>query len=157
MHLTMYTDYSLRMLIYLQVHPQQPTSVRQIAEAYGISANHLAKVAQRLTQLGWIASRRGRGGGLLLEPQSPELTIGHVVRTLEPAGDLVECHGQSSSCPIEPACHLRSILLEAQQAFYTALDRYTLADLGRQPQRLIALLSPGAALPPRQTPFAPRT
>ena len=140
MHLTSHTDYSLRLLIYLQVSVPEPVSVRQVSEAYGISTNHLAKVAQRLTQLGWIASRRGRGGGLTLEPEAQKLKLGHVIRTLEPSTSLVECHTADSHCPIEAACELKSILREAQQAFFASLDRYTLGDLAERRAQLIPLL-----------------
>lgn len=142
MHLTNHTDYSLRLLIYLQVFQGEPVSVREVAEAYGISVNHLAKVAQRLTQLGWVSSQRGRGGGLKLAEGTRELTLGHVVRTLEPKGTLVECHGADSDCPIEPACRLKSALAEAQEAFYVSLDQHTLAEMAQQPQRLYTLLAP---------------
>lgn len=140
MHLTAHTDFALRLLIYLKVFPEEPASVRQVSEAYGISSHHLAKVAQKLAQLGWITSQRGRGGGLMLEPDADELTLGHVVRTLEPPGTLVECHGDHSRCPIDAACHLKSILWEAQEGFYRSLDRYTIADLVLRPERLVALL-----------------
>lgn len=142
MHLTSHTDYSLRLLIYLQTFAPEGASVRQVAEAYGISTNHLAKVAQRLTQLGWIAGRRGRGGGLTLEPIAAELKLGQVIRTLEPSNALAECHTATSSCPIEPVCQLKSILSEAQEAFFASLDQYTLGDLAEQRLQLIPLLAP---------------
>lgn len=145
MHLTAHTDFALRLLIYLKVFDNEPVSVRQVSEAYGISSHHLAKVAQRLSQLGWIASQRGRGGGLMLDPDANRLTLGDVVRTLEPPGTLVECHGPHSRCPIDAACQLKSILAEAQEAFYRSLDHYTVADLAREPEQLIALLGPPAA------------
>ncbi|MFI4859843.1 MAG: Rrf2 family transcriptional regulator [Phycisphaerales bacterium JB063] len=139
MHLTTHTDYALRLLIYLQARPEAPASVREVAEAYGISAHHLAKVAQTLAGLGWIDSRRGRGGGLALGEGAPQLGLGEVVRALEPDA-LVECHGDRSACPIEPACKLKGVLYEAREAFYAALDDYTLADLARQPRKLTRLL-----------------
>lgn len=145
MNLTYYTDYALRLLIYLQAFDDEPVSVRQVSEAYGISSNHLAKVAQQLTQLGWVTSQRGRGGGLVLAPHAPDLKLGDVVRELEPHCNLVECHGAASTCPLTPACRLKGILLEAREAFFATLNRYTLADLARRPQRLAGLLhtSPG--------------
>ena len=139
MHLTAHTDYALRLMIYLQARPGQPVSVREVAEAYGISAHHLAKVAQELVGLGWVESRRGRGGGLMLDPQTPGLALGTVVRAIEPDA-LVECHGDHSTCPIEPACKLKGVLYEAREAFYETLDRYTVADLARKPRQLTRLL-----------------
>lgn len=139
MHLTTHTDYALRLLIYLQARPGEPASVREVAGAYGISAHHLAKVAQTLAGLGLVDSRRGRGGGLTLRDGTPALGLGEVVRGLEPDA-LVECHGGHSTCPIEPACKLKGVLHEAREAFYAALDDYTLADLAKQPRKLTRLL-----------------
>lgn len=138
MHLTTHTDYALRLLIYLQARPEASASVREVADAYGISAHHLAKVAQSLTALGWVDSRRGRGGGLTLSPGTRSLKVGQIVRAIEPDA-LVECHGQHSTCPIEPACRLKGVLYEAREAFYEALDRYTLEDLAKNPSRLTSL------------------
>lgn len=140
MYLTQHTDYSLRLLIYLLAHRQSPVSVRQVAESYGISLNHLAKVAQRLSQLGWITTQRGRGGGLSVQPGTELLTLGEVVRALEPM-ELVECHGASSRCPIEPACRLKFILHEAVRAFIASLDQHTLGELAQQPEQIILLLA----------------
>lgn len=145
MQLTYHTDFALRLLIYLKVFTEEPVSVRQVSEAYGVSSHHLAKVAQKLAQLGWITSQRGRGGGLMLDPAADALTLGQVVRVLEPPGTLVECHGGHSRCPIDAACQLKSILWEAQEAFYKSLDQYTVADLARSPERLVALLGPPPA------------
>jgi len=139
MHLTTHTDYALRLLIYLQTLPGEAVSVREIAKAYGISSHHLAKIAQELSGLGWIDSRRGRGGGLTLGAKASRLKLGTIVRALEPDA-LVECHGDHSTCPIEPACKLKGVLYEARTSFYASLDNYTLSDLARQPRKLTRLL-----------------
>ena len=129
MQLTTHTDYALRLLIYLALPKDAaPATVQKVAMAYGISANHVAKVAQTLVQTGHIKSVRGRGGGLALARPAPEIGVGEVVRETENLR-LLECFGPASQCPIDPACLLKRALGKAQEAFLRELDRYTLADL----------------------------
>lgn len=140
MQLTAHTDYALRLLIYLAIHgTDTPATVQDAAERYGISSNHIAKIAQRLVQLGYIMSYRGRGGGLELATAPENINIGDIVRETE-AFSLVECFGPDSTCPIEPSCALKHALAEAKDAFLEVLDQYTLADLARPRNRLIKLL-----------------
>jgi len=146
MQLTLHTDYALRLLIYLGVHRDEPASVAQVAEAYGISAHHLAKVARRLTQCGWIHSTRGRSGGISLAEAAKKLTVGDVVRELETNRRLVECFGEDSTCPIEPACGLKHALAKAERAFLDTLDDYPMAKLMRRPKELRVLLNISAGV-----------
>lgn len=129
MRLTRHTDYALRVLIYLSVHPAQRVSIRNVADAYGISHNHLTKVAQRLQRGGWISTARGQGGGIALSCRPAEINVGEVARQLEPADALVECMGPDGNCPIAPACGLQGALADALEAFMKVLDGYTLEDL----------------------------
>ena len=122
MQLTTHADYALRMLIYLAVKGDEPISVETMARAYGISSNHLAKVAQHLVRLGWVSSSRGRSGGLILVAAAWEVPLGSMLKQLESRWDLVECLGVGSRCPVEPACGLKAVLLEAQHAFFAVLD-----------------------------------
>jgi Rrf2 family nitric oxide-sensitive transcriptional repressor len=142
MRLTTYTDYSLRLLIYLAAEPGRRATIAEVAAAYGISQNHLTKVAHGLGRLGWLATVRGQGGGLELARPPQQVGIGQVVRGTE-GGDLpAACFGDApAACPIDRACQLRGVLAEAVEAFYAALDRHTLADLVRQPSVLSSLLS----------------
>jgi len=144
MKLTTHTDYALRLLIYLAVRNEEmPATVQAAATHYGISAHHLAKVAQTLVQLGYVTSLRGRGGGLRLQRPAEEINIGALVRQTENL-ELLECFGPNSSCPIEPGCQLKGILWKAQQAFLSVLDGYVLADLVDNRQELRVLLgNPG--------------
>jgi Rrf2 family nitric oxide-sensitive transcriptional repressor len=141
MQLTRYTDYSLRVLIYLAVHRDATVTTEQVARAYAISAFHLAKVVVHLVEGGYIESTRGRGGGMRLALPADEIVIGDVVRFSEGSLALVECFDQeSSACCIEPACGLARVLEEATRAFLAVLDRYTLADAVRRRSRLAQLL-----------------
>jgi Rrf2 family nitric oxide-sensitive transcriptional repressor len=127
MHLTQFSDYSLRVAIYLACHPGQVVSVDEISRAFGISRHHLVKVVQTLTELGVVEAQRGRGGGMRLAMQPTEINIGWLIRQTEPHLDLVECFDlATNTCPIAPACGLKGILQHAQQAFLSVLDGYTL-------------------------------
>lgn len=125
MRLTSYTDYSMRVLLYLGTHPDRLCSVAEISRAYGISQNHLVKVVHGLGKLGYVASARGRTGGIRLAKPASKIGIGKVIRETEDDFDLVDCQ----RCLISSACGLSSALDEAMAAFMAVLDRYTLADL----------------------------
>ena len=141
MQLTLYTDYSLRVLIYLAVHRDSMVTTAEIARAYAISASHLAKVVKQLAQQGYIESARGRGGGMRLALPADEIVIGDVVRSSEERLALVECFdSEANECCIEPACGLARAMDEALRAFMDVLDGYTLADAVRRRSRLRSLL-----------------
>lgn len=129
MQLTTFTDYGLRSLIFLTTQPGRQSSVREIAEYFGISRNHLVKIVHRLSQLGYIASSKGKGGGIRLARDAEEIRIGDVVQQLEPNMELVECFNrETNTCRVVDSCHLRHYLFEANSAFIATLNRYTLAD-----------------------------
>jgi Rrf2 family nitric oxide-sensitive transcriptional repressor len=146
MQLTLYSDYSLRVLVYLGLQPERLATISDIAKAYGISRNHLVKVVHHLGTLGWITTTRGRGGGMALALPADQINIGAVVRQTEPNFDLVECFDmQRNTCPIAPVCALKGALAQAQRAFLSVLDDYTLADvLGNRAELLTLLPMPKA-------------
>ena len=146
MRLTSYTDFALRLLMILALEPDALHTVDEIARRFGISRNHLTKVAQRLTQAGFVDSLRGRGGGLRLARPAAEINLGRVVRTTEDNLILVECFdAENNACVVAPACTLRGPLEDALAAFLAVLDRRTLADLvvsptaARRMRRLLAV------------------
>lgn len=129
MQLTIFTDYGLRSLMYLAARPERLATVKEISEHYGISRNHLVKVVHRLSQLGYIDSSKGKGGGIRLACDAGKLRLGDLVMQLEPHMDVVECFNQeTNSCKITASCRLKHYLYEARQAFVGSLNRYTLAD-----------------------------
>lgn len=125
MRLTRYTDYAMRVLLYLGAKPDRVCSITEISRAYGISQNHLMKVANDLGRAGYVASTRGRLGGIYLARPAAGINVGAVVRHTEDGFNLVDC----GSCVIAPACGLTVALREALAAFMAVLDGYTLADL----------------------------
>lgn len=141
MRLTVYTDYSLRMLMYLAVREGARITIAEVAAAYGISKAHSTKVAHQLGLAGYVGTIRGKGGGLGLARPAKEIRLGDVVRHTEPDMALVPCFGPvHGSCPIVPACGLRGALHEARQAFLAVLDRYSLDDLVQRRAELAGLL-----------------
>lgn len=128
MRITQYTDYGLRALIHLGVHKNSIIPMPRIAQHYGISSNHLMKVAQHLTRLGYIESIKGRNGGLRLIRDPKEINIGTVVCELEPL-DIVECFSENGHCIIEPNCKLKGVLGRALRAFIEELEQHSLDEL----------------------------
>jgi Rrf2 family transcriptional regulator, nitric oxide-sensitive transcriptional repressor len=141
MKLTNFTDYSLRVLIYLAAQPAERATIAQIAGAFQVSEHHLVKVVHFLGKQGWLANVRGKGGGLELGLPPEAIIVGRVVRETEGLAQLAECFGQpEGDCAIAPDCRLRGVLGEAIQAFYAVLDRHTLADLVNNRQQLAQVL-----------------
>lgn len=129
MRLSLQTDYALRTLMFLAVK-EGHHSIAVIASAYGISKNHLMKVAQRLTAEGFVESVRGRSGGLKLARAADTLNIGAIVRIMEDTGTFVECFdAATNSCVVTPVCGLRHMLAGALEAFARHLDQFSLADI----------------------------
>jgi len=135
MRLTRYTDYAMRVLIHLAAHSERLCSIAEISRAYDISQNHLMKVVNDLARQGFVASVRGRSGGIRLGRAADEINVGAVVRHTEEGFDLVDC----ASCVIAPACGLNGMLNQALGAFMGVLDGYTLADLSTRKADLRAL------------------
>lgn len=141
MKLTRYTDYALRVLLYLGARPDRLCSISEMAGAYAISQNHLMKVVHDLGKAGFVASARGRLGGIRLARPPGEIIIGSVVRHTEDGFDLVDC----GSCIIAPACGATSVLREALAAFMAVLDSYTLDDLLARRVDILSFFAPEAA------------
>lgn len=139
MQLTIFTDYGLRSLMYLAAHPDRRCSVREIAEHYQVSRNHLVKVVHRLAQLGHIDSSKGKGGGIKMAQHADRLKLGDLVRALEPNLDIAECFNKdTNSCRIAGACQLKHYLMDAQQAFLASLNQHSLADIVRDRSLFLA-------------------
>lgn len=142
MHITRYTDYSLRVLMYAALKGEELSTIREIAESYDISKNHLMKVVQELNSKGYLTAIRGKNGGLRLNGAPEEINLGRLMRDTEQDFALVECFTSGDRCNIAPACQLKLVLSEALNAFFKVLDGYTLADLlpGSKVPELIKLM-----------------
>lgn len=143
MRLTSFTDYSIRVLIYLAVsHDEQPT-IREIAERFDVSRNHLMKVVHELSKRGYLTALRGKHGGLRLNIAPVDINIGKLISELENDLALTECLGNNNQCILTPACELKTILAEALQSFFATLDEYTLEDIlrGRRRTELVDIIN----------------
>lgn len=138
MRLSAFSDYNLRVLMYLGVQKDRLATIAEIAAAYDISKSHLMKVVHQLGRSGYIETVRGKGGGLRLAREAKEIVVGEVIRHAESDFALAECFADNSACRIQGACCLPAILSEALKAMFLVLDSYTLADL---------LQSPGGLMP----------
>ena len=145
MRLNLHTDYALRLLMFLAVKQQQ-ASIDEIAKAYGISRNHLMKVGQRLTELGYVEARRGRGGGMALARAPESINVGEVVRLVESTGAFVECFDpKTNQCRVNGVCGLQGALSLALGDFMARLDSYSVADLVPAPQKFLDRVAPMAS------------
>lgn len=130
MRLTTFTDYSLRVLIYLAAEPTRRATIAEIASSFEISEHHLTKVVAFLGKSGLLANVRGKGGGLELARPADRIVVGEVVRLAEGLARPAECFDREhNQCTIARVCGLRGVLAEAVAAFQGVLDRYTLQDL----------------------------
>ena len=138
MHLTLHTDFALRVLIQVGLNGGKLTTIKEIAQTFVISKAHLMKVVNDLSRKGYLDTVRGRNGGIRLMREPRDINIGQVVRDTETL-DVIGCLGQRGYCPIQRVCVLRGVLSDATEAFLAVLDDHTLADLIR-PRRLLSSL-----------------
>ena len=142
MRLTAYTDFSLRVLMYLALHPDRRPTIAEIAGRYGISKAHLMKVVYQLGLMGYVETIRGKGGGLTLAKRLEDISVGEIVRRTEPDMALVACFDAGQpTCVIAPACRLKGKLGEARAAFLKVLDDCTLAEVMENRPALEVLLA----------------
>lgn len=145
MRLTLYTDYTLRVLMYVAVADGKLTKINDIAKTFDISKQHLMKIVNDLSRKGYLDTVRGHGGGVRLRRPPRDINIGEVVREVEKTLGVIGCLEQRGYCPIQRVCVLRGGLHDATQAFLSVLRRYTLADLIKPRKALSSLLLSGNA------------
>jgi Rrf2 family nitric oxide-sensitive transcriptional repressor len=136
MRLTQWTDYTLRVLMYCAACQgrEQPVTITEIAENYGISRSHLTKIVQELAAQKLLETTRGRGGGMRLMRAPQDIALGAVVRATETDFHLVECFDPATNqCRLSRHCGLKGVLSQAMQAYFVVLDGVTLADLVAPP------------------------
>jgi Rrf2 family nitric oxide-sensitive transcriptional repressor len=129
-NLKVQTDYALRVLLFL-AHKGEQASVEEMATAYGISKDHLFKVVQQLGRLGYVTSRAGRNGGVKLKKKPETIRIDEVVGQFEGRNGVLACIDDPGVCKLEPGCVLRSLLIKAEESFYSTLGQMSLADVMR--------------------------
>lgn len=130
MKLRIQTDYALRTLILL-AHSKRKMTATEIADAYLISKDHLVKIIQQLSRLGYVRALPGRGGGVVLTQDAAAILVHDVIKAMEGATGILDCVNDSTFCPMEPGCQLRRVLMQAELAFYDAIGTVSIADLIR--------------------------
>jgi len=134
MRLTSFTDYGLRMLMRMAGAPDRGFSTAEMAGEFGLSRHHLSKIIQKLSQAGYVTTRRGGGGGAMLARPASDIRLGQVIRLLEDGQPLVDCFAAlGSTCTLDGHCRLKTRLRAAEAAFLADLDRSTLADIALRP------------------------
>ena len=127
MQLNKFTDYALRILMYISRPSEMPYTIAEIARDLHVSQNHLVKIVHFMAKQEWIVTTRGKGGGIRLNPKALELTLGKIVRILQGDHQIVECN--TPPCVLRSHCGLKGILDQALESFYQSLDQYTLSDV----------------------------
>ena len=131
MQLNKFTDYALRILMYISQPKDVPYTIAEIAENLKVSQNHLVKIVHFMGKQGWLITTRGKGGGLRLNPEILDYRLGHIVRILQGDAQIVECN--TPPCVLRSRCGLKGILDHAVEAFYHSLDQYTVAEVLNTP------------------------
>lgn len=141
MRVSAYSDYALRVLMQAALRSPERITVDEVAESFGISRHHLVKIVHDLGRNGYLATRRGIGGGFTLALPPEKIRLGDVVRLGEESETVIDCKDrQNRFCRIFPACRLKGVLDEAAASFFAVLDSYTLDDLLGQASALKDLL-----------------
>lgn len=142
MRLSVYSDFSLRVLMQAALRSPERVTVDEVAATFRISRHHLVKVVHDLGRSGYLRTQRGVGGGFTLALPPDEIRLGDVVRAGEESDVVVDCKDTPRTvCRLAPACRLKGVLDEAANAFFGVLDSYTVADLMKQPARMRAVLA----------------
>lgn len=142
MHLTNFSDYALRVLIYLSLRNEK-SSIAEVSKILNLSENHLMKVVHRLAKLGYIQSLRGKNGGIQMALAPRKINLGKIIVELEPNFNIAECFDEEKGlCILSPECRLKGYFNEAKKAFLKTLGKYSLADLTKNKSELLALMVP---------------
>ena len=138
MQLSRFTDYSLRVLLYLAINNQNRATLNEIATFYPISLDHLRKVVHSLSKSGYLNTYQGKHGGIELGRDPSDIRIGEVVREFEGHQSFIDC--STLGCRLAQFCSLREVLAEGRESLFETLNRYTLQDLVGTKPELIRLL-----------------
>lgn len=140
MQLNKFTDYALRILMYISLPRDTPYTIAEIAQDLNVSQNHLVKIVHFMGKQDWLITTRGKGGGLRLNPVILEFRLGHIVRILQGDAQIVECN--TPPCVLRSRCGLKGILDQAVEQFYQSLDQYTVVDVLNAPPQTTIVNSP---------------
>jgi Rrf2 family protein len=130
LRLTKKADYGLMALKYLAEHPETPSvSAKDIADTYGIPAQLLAKVLQRLAKVGLLRSHAGMNGGYALSKAAGTITAFEVIHAIDGPLFITSCTKGSKSCEVEPNCTVKEPLARVNESIADVLRSITVSDL----------------------------
>ena len=141
MQLSRFTDYTLRVLFFVATNKERLVTLAEIASCYDISVEHLRKVVHALSKSGYLATYRGKNGGIRLAKPAAEINLGHIIAEAEGRQPLINCGQQM--CLLTGFCTLQNILADAQKVFMQELEKHTLADMLDNPQMTSTLIQQG--------------
>ncbi|ANF82592.1 transcriptional regulator [Acinetobacter sp. NCu2D-2] len=127
MQLNKFTDYALRILMYIAQPKEVPYNIAELANELQVSENHAMKIVHFMAKQDWLITTRGRGGGIRLNPVTLKIPLGQIVRVLQQDSQVVECN--TPPCVLRSNCGLKGILDNAVEQFYASLDQYSLSDV----------------------------
>ena len=140
MQLNKFTDYALRILMYVAQPRNDLYTISELAARLQVSENHTMKIVHFMSKEGWLITTRGKGGGIRLHSDTLDLRLGHIVRVLQGDNQVVECN--TPPCVLRQNCGLKGILDQALEAFYRDLDQYAFSDVIHAPKNQLSTNSP---------------
>lgn len=126
MQLTKFTDYGLRILLYLSPQRDELYTIAELADNLHVSQNHLVKIVHFMAKQHWLITTRGKGGGIRLSPETLNLPLGEIVRTLQNTPHIINC--DNPVCVLRPQCRLKGVLEAALEQFYASLNQHRFAE-----------------------------
>lgn len=134
--LTKKTKYALRALIYLAEHRDSPVLIANLARDEKMPKKFLERILLEMNKEGFLASKKGKGGGYFLARPASDIFIGDVVRIMDGPLAPVSCvsvtaYAPCKDCPSEAACHIRSVMKQVRDAIAAILDKTSLEDMIR--------------------------
>ena len=130
MQLNFFTDYCLRILIYLHRNNTKLSSTKNIADYYKISLNHTRKIVYQLSKLEYIKTVKGKNGGIKIEAKTYNIKLGDFISLLEPKKNFVECfNNKNNKCILSRECKLKFILSKTYDDFFISLNKYNIGDI----------------------------
>ncbi|QIC63188.1 RrF2 family transcriptional regulator [Acinetobacter schindleri] len=140
MQLNKFTDYALRILMYIAQPKEMPYTIAELANELQVSENHAMKIVHFMAKQDWLITTRGRGGGIRMNPLTLKIPLGQIVRILQQDSQVVECN--TPPCVLRKNCGLKGILDDAVEQFYASLDQYTLSEVVTPLQGHYSIQSP---------------
>ena len=129
--------------MYLAAQDTRATA-SEIAQLFGVSQHHMAKVMNQLARLGYVRSIRGIGGGIELARKPQDVSIGQVIETFEGNMHLLDCVVTEEVCSIQSFCKLKGVFAEAERVQLEYLNTVSLADVVPTKRQLGRVQSPDA-------------